>query len=256
MVIEPEYMLWAIEILITHFHILHDLGLNSFKFLFLHGEQKIADKNELFPGLNPSTLTSVRVYNKQIPNPDNEAVQNIIHSGISNSNEDGIPLYKSEELTMPNIVFYLDEDINIKPLVDELIELFPDKYKLSSKLSRYNLRLSNTLGWSIGKNYSKRDLSQINIPLEYQYILTNKKLRQSHKMFPRYVSNHTIINDDNSVNNILSYTSAILPPPYKSLKDVYSAYGLLEYYNNIFKKLGIEPILKSGGKKKTKKKIR
>jgi hypothetical protein len=114
------------------------------------------------------------------------------------------------------------------------------------------MRLTNTINFSIGgNNEGKYKLSYLNIPLEYQLILSNEKLRQTHKLFPRYVSNHTIINDDNTVNNILSY-SIFLPQDCKSIKQAYSKYNLLEYYDNIFSKLGIEPLLTSGGKK-TKK---
>jgi hypothetical protein len=252
MTIDPIYMLWATETMVRHFTALQKLGLYAFKFLFLHGEYKLTNKNELYPDMSQTTLGTIQLYSRELTNPDkNEAIQTIIDS----SNKTGSQIYKSEELPMPMIVMYLNEDItNLKPLVDYLIQLFPDKYNLHSKLSRYNLRLSNTLGWSIGgENHSKQQSPHIHIPLEYQLILINEKLRQSHKMFPRYLSNHTLIHDDNTVNNILSY-AVILPSIYTSFREVYSKYGLLEYYTSIFRKLGIPELIGKGGKKNKKNK--
>ena len=256
MTIDPIYMLWAVETMIRHFTALQKLGLYAFKFLFLHGEYNLTSKNELYPDMSQTTLGSIQLYPRELTNPDkNASIQTIIDS----ANKTGSQIYKSEVLPMPMIVIYLNGSVtNFKPLVDYLIELFPNKYNLNSKLSRYNLRLSNTLGWSIGgENYSKQQSPHIHIPLEYQLILTDENLRQSHKMFPRYLSNHTIIHDDNTVNNILSY-AVILPPTYRSFREVYSKYGLLEYYTGIFKKLGIPEIIGTGGNKnkKSKQKIK
>jgi hypothetical protein len=275
--IRPEYMLWAIETLFIHCNELFDLGLFSYKFMFLHGEQRLVDKYELYPPPNPTPKPDyMNIYSRKLPLPETTDIPDVIRALIESTKpfasvtgtESGASasasvadehfteplLFKREIVNASTLVFYLKtmKDNNYKPLIDRLIQLFPDEYNLSDKLPRYNMRLTNTINFSIGgNNEGKYKLSYLNIPLEYQLILSNEKLRQTHKLFPRYVSNHTIINDDNTVNNILSY-SIFLPQDCKSIKQAYSKYNLLEYYDNIFSKLGIEPLLTSGGKK-TKK---
>jgi hypothetical protein len=233
----PRYFCWVLETILLHIHEFYACGLQSFKFMFLHGEDKLINMSEIYPTIEPGqTLEEYTVM------------------------ENGKPTqYKREQLFMPNIVFYLLDAVgnNAKPIMDLLVRLFPDEFELSCYIPRANIRVSNNVSFSVGGgNVDKYDNPALqHVPLEYGKIINTPALHSSHKMFSRYLTGHTIINDDLTVNNIASYKLCVAQ--YKSFKSIFEQYNLMEYYMGICAKLRIdEAVMNSvtGGKSKKSKK--
>ena len=239
MCVYPRYFCWAIETLCRHLDELYRRGLDSFKFIFLHGEERINNIAEIYPNVaHGQTLEEYTVME------NGEAKQ-----------------YKREQLFMPNIVFYISHSIgnNAKPLIDMLVDLFPDDFELSSHIPRSNIRVSNNVSFSVGgENYSKYDNPTLQrIPFEYGKIINTPSLHESHRLFSQYLTGHTLINkveDVLTINNIASYKMCV--GTYPSFKSIFERYNLMEYYMGICGKLGIdEAVMNSvaGGKSKKKR---
>jgi hypothetical protein len=236
MCVYPRYLCWVLETLFMNLPELYARGVDAFKFGFLHGEDRINNLAEIYPTIQPGQ--TVEEYT-------------VIENGEPKQ-------YKREQLFMPNIVFYLLDSVgnNAKPLIDMLVALFPDEFEISCDIPRANIRVSNNVSFSVGGgNVEKYDNPALQrIPFEYGKIINTPALHSSHQMFSRYLTGHTLINEDLTVNNIASYKMCV--GQYPSFKSIFERYNLMEYYMGICGKLGIdEAVMNSvtGGKTKKNK---
>ncbi len=231
--VHPRYFCWVLETIIRNIHDLYRCGLQSFKFMFLHGEDKISNLSEIYPNIEPGqSLEEYSADGKQ---------------------------YKREQLFMPNIVFYLLDAVGprAQQIIDKLVELFPNEFKLSCDIPRSNIRVSNNISISVGGgNREKYDNPALqHMPFEYGKIIATPALHTSHKLFSQYLTGHTLINEDLTLNNIASYKMCV--GQYPSFKTIFERYNLMKYYMGICGKLGIdEAVMNSiaGGKSKKKNK--
>jgi hypothetical protein len=218
MCVRPECLYWTVETIILKLKLLQMAGMDNFKFLFLPGEDSIFSIAEVYPDLRPGEDVSTYV-------------------------DDGIE-YKREQLNMPNIILYIRSEItDIKPLVDALVELFPNDYTISTgDIPRFNMRINNNVCFSVGGGNEHKYALRGSIPAEYAVLLKNPDLCQPYDRFSKYLTGHDIFNEDCSQNNIKSYNN-IFAKEYRSFQNVFNSVGLLSYYNDIFTKLRIPPIL-------------
>jgi hypothetical protein len=235
--VHPRYFCWVLETIILNIHELYRCGLQSFKFMFLHGEDKLINMSEIYPNIEPGH-----------PLEEYTVVEN------------GAPTrYKREQLFMPNIVFYLLDAVgpHAQQMIDLLVRLFPDELELSCDIPRSNIRVSNNISISVGGgNREKYDNPALqHMPFEYGKIINTPALHRSHRLFSQYLTGHTLINDDLTLNHIASYKMCV--GQYTSFKSIFERYNLMEYYRGICGKLGIdESVMNSTSGGKSKKKIK
>ena len=248
MCVKQEYLYWTIETLVRNLKNLKRLGIQAFKFLFLMGESKLLKIAEVYPSITPEN-----------PNVSTYTV-NDIH-------------YKRELLNAPDIVFYLNEKLDLKTLIDELCRLFPNEYPISRGIPRFNIRLNNNVCFSVGgHNQLKFDSELPTIPLEYKHILESRNC--DYNRLSQYLTGHDLLNEDCTPNAILSYTKLIPPyveydsddepipvepteyPEHISFRNTFKSHGLLSYYDDIFDTLHIDPIIITAGKPKRTKRTK
>ena len=209
MAVKPIFYYWVVETLIRNKRRI-DPDVCQFKLMYLIGEEKRKHMVDVFPEFHGDVLT----YH------DSE--------------------YKRELLGTPNIVFYLKPGANVKSVADTLCALFPDRLDLTMHVPRFNMRLNNNVYISFGgHNTHKVNLRELYVPDEYRRILEsrNPALGPISKRF----SGHTLLKDDGTPNNILSYQKLI---PRGSFREIYAEHGLDEYYHEVFSHDMFNPELK------------
>jgi hypothetical protein len=207
---KDEYVYWMVETLLLNFQRLVDVGLKRFKYMFLIGENNLFSITEIFPDILISGI--------------NNPIEHYTHKGIQ---------FKTELLNMPNIVLYTRNQDNYTDLMHVLCELFPNKFPLSKGISRFNMRINDNVTFSIcGNNENKFIKNSDVIPAEYKLIINKVRLNPERcdELIPysKMVTGNTLLNDDCTVNKILSYNNTVSIFP--SFKAIYTQYGLMEYY--------------------------
>ena len=201
MCVLPEYYFWVMETLLHNKTALDPLGLVCIKFAHLIGEQKLNSLSDVYPDL-----------------VEGEDVRTYSYEGRE---------YKREVLNQPNVVFYLFANANIRGMADTLCRLFPNDYRLSFGVPRFNTRLNDNVYISFsGDNRDKYNLEGLHVPDEYRIILANPAFRDLSIRF----SGHTLLNAEGE-NNILSYQKLL---PMGSFRTMYTQYELEPYYDEIF----------------------
>jgi hypothetical protein len=225
MCIKPEYFYWTIETIIRNYQNLQRLGMRSFKLLYLFGEIKILNIAEIFPTNKPGESISTYVFNGKT--------------------------YRRELLNSPNIVFYIHPSLkDVKLLVDELCRLFPDTASISFGIPRFNIRVNDNVCISLGgNNVDKFDNGEPHIPSEYQHIIDNPS-QCEYRLLSRYLTGHDVL-EECTVNNIKSYEK-VLSPAFSSFRQAFKSVGLLSYYDSMFVKLHLRPIIVTAGRKSKK----
>ena len=199
MCVHPNYLYWVVETLIRNYPRLRPHGVEQFKFSYLVGEYKLNTFAEIYPNTEPGV-------------------------GINSYGD-----YRREVLNPPNVVFFLNRDPNLKPIADILCELFPERYDITFGVPRFNMRLNRNVYISFeGHNERKYDLLDLVTPREYARILETKNPRYNE--LSETFSGHTLMHEDGSENNIQSYKKLLRG----SFKEVYTRYGLLDYYEEVF----------------------
>jgi hypothetical protein len=230
MIVKDEYFYWSIFTLLENYEQLRSLGLSMFKFSYLLGEKKMNHFSEMFPR-TPREGELFETYNI------------------------GERQYRREVLHAPIIVMYLNVT-TIEPLIRFLQTLFPVPIS-TGEVPRFNYRIDDNLFFSVeGHNQYKFDIPGVP-PEEYQRMLSDPPKYAEYNEFSRYISGHDVLYGSHP-NNIRSYHH--LFQRQTSFRDVYASVGLLEDYKNMWRKLGLSPILDvSGGnllkhRKRTKRK--
>jgi hypothetical protein len=158
--------------------------------------------------------------------------------------------YRREYLQPPNVVLYLNSDIDIKKLIDFLVELFPNSSDLNGKIitipdkiPRFNIRINDIVCFSVDghnqdKNKNLEGFIDENIPKEYKQIIdlaTNYNLSRDQcnllNNYSTYLTGHHLLDFVDGrciVNNILSYKGIIGNKG--SFYNVFKELNLLEYY--------------------------
>jgi hypothetical protein len=228
--IKDEYYFWALEKIKNNCDILCSLGIDQFKYMTNFGEIKIFKYEELYPNYK-----------------DKNGIDFIDNNFEEYYFKDNI--YKRELLNPPNIVFYLKESIikythhgALSSLLNKLVEMFPDHLPISNGVSRFNIRFSKNVCFSIGgNNESKFDKELVNdksIPLEYQTIINMSNdmeltTAQYDKLneYSVNISGHHVLKYDQGrhiPNNILSYRN-LLTVEYKSFEELFQDKLLFNY---------------------------
>jgi len=216
--VQDNNFYWAIETLLRNYTELTELGMSCFKFVYLRGESKLFSISEIFPDIIP-----------------NEPIETYRNNGKE---------YRRELLNPPNIVIYIREDVTLRgsilrPLVSKLTELFPDDHNVSVGVPRFNIRLNKNIFFSTGGgNEFKYGATDTFLPTEYDILIKTPELHATHAIFSKYLTGHDII-EDGRINNISSYNNIFSEKT--SFKDQFERFGLLDFYNDIFRKLGIAP---------------
>jgi hypothetical protein len=221
--IKDEYYFWVLEIIKNNYNILCDLGIDSFKFTTNFGEKKIFKYEELYPNyLDKSEVHFIDEYFDEYNFKDN--------------------VYKRELLNAPNIIFYLRKSIinysepgSLGKLLDRLIQMFPDHLDISNGVSRFNIKTSKNVCFSIGgDNEYKFDRDLVKdkiIPIEYQTIiniandfdLTSNQYDKLNE-YSINISGHQILKYESGkylANNILSYRN-LLTTQYSSFEELFN----------------------------------
>jgi len=230
MAIKPLFYYWVVETLMRN---KDRLGADvcQFKLLYLIGEEKRKQMVDVYPEFHGDLLT--------------------YHHGHE---------YKRELLGTPNIVFYLKPGANIKTVADTLCALFPDSLDLTMYVPRFNTRLNNNVYISFGgHNTHKVNFRSLHVPDEYRRILESRNPVLG--LISKRFSGHTLLNDDGTPNNILSYQKLI---PSGSFHALYAEHGLEKYYHDLFTpdfipKPKEDPAflaLYDGGKRRTRRTLR
>ena len=206
---KEEYLYWMVETLLLNFQRLVDIGLKRFKYMFLIGQNNLFSIAEIFPDILISGI--------------NNPIEHYTHKGIQ---------FKTELLNMPNIVLYTRNQDNYTDLMHVLCELFPNKFPLSKGISRFNMRINDNITFSVGGHNEDKftKISDI-IPAEYKLIINKGKINPERCEligYSKMVTGNTLINEDCTVNKILSYNN--IASPFPSFKAIYTQYGLMEYY--------------------------
>jgi hypothetical protein len=218
--IKNEYYFWAIENIKKNYMILYELGLDSFKFATNLGEEKIFSNQELYPNYQDESETKfIDLYFEEYNFKDK--------------------IYKRELLNPPNIVIYLKTKIRheqggLSLILNKLTQMFPDDLLISDGVSRFNIRFSKNVFFSLGgDNQYKFDKDLVNhkiIPLEYQTIiniandieLTSAQYNKLNE-YSTYISGHEVLKYHNGKykpNNIISYLN-LLPVDYNSFQELF-----------------------------------
>ena len=198
MCIKPEYFFWVIETLYRNVSTLDELGVLNFKICFLHGEFELTSLMEMFPFFE-----------------DGDDIPTYTIPGDPT-------IYKRELLTQSNIIIYLKQQ-PISDLIHYLIHLFPDKYKLSYGISRFNIRLSENVSFSVGgNNEDKYNHIGGSIPQEYAELLEDN----TGNSISERLTGHTLIHHGEP-NPIRSYYRIIETP---SFRESFEMAGLMEFY--------------------------
>jgi len=217
MKIKFEFIFWVVEKINKNLDLLLSLDLNSYKFDYCGGNNKLEHIREFFPNKEKEEKFNTYIFNKQE--------------------------YKRELFDTPNIVFYINNRINsdnLNTLIKTLVNLFPDTLDLSIGHPRFNIRLSNNLFISVGGDnqfkFERFKYKKENIPKEYNDIILNcekytKEDCDRINSYTKKLSDHYLLkfeNDKCVPNNILSYFN--LTFPYSSFEELFTNLNLLEYY--------------------------
>jgi hypothetical protein len=214
---KDEYIYWIVETLLLNFQKLVDIGLKRFKYTFLVGEYNVFSITEFFPNMNTRMPIEQHTY-KDIK-------------------------FKTELLNAPNIVLYTRNQDNYTELMHMLCELFPNDFFLSKGISRFNMRINDNITFSVGGHNEDKftKISDI-IPAEYKLIVNEVKRNPERceelTSYSKIVTGHTLLNEDCTVNKILSYNNIV--SPFSSFKAIYTKYGLMEYYISLSPDLDIQ----------------
>jgi hypothetical protein len=139
-VINEIYIFWVVNKLVKNIDKLHELGIYEFKFMYNYGKLKFASTLfEMFPA-NDLISDSKKLYMEEI------TIDNIEKYTYLDKE------YRREYLEPPNVVLYLNRDIDIKKLIDFLVELFPNISHLNGKMisipdkiPRFNIRINDVV---------------------------------------------------------------------------------------------------------------
>jgi hypothetical protein len=237
-VINEIYIFWVVNKLVKNIDKLHELGIYEFKFMYNYGKLKFASTLfEMFPG-NDLISDSKKLYMEEITNDNVEKYTYLDKE------------YRREYLQPPNVVLYLNSDIDIKKLIDFLVELFPNSSDLNGKIitipdkiPRFNIRINDIVCFSVDghnqdKNKNLEGFIDENIPKEYKQIIdlaTNYNLSRDQcnllNNYSTYLTGHHLLDFVDGrciVNNILSYKGIIGNKG--SFYNVFKELNLLEYY--------------------------
>lgn len=237
-VINEIYIFWVVNKLVKNIDKLHELGIYEFKFMYNYGKLKFASTLfEMFPA-NDLISDSKKLYMEEI------TIDNIEKYTYLDKQ------YRREYLEPPNVVLYLNRDIDIKKLIDFLVELFPNSSHLNGKMitipdkiPRFNIRINDVVCFSIDghnqdKNKNLDGFIDENIPSEYKEIIELSKNYNLSKdqcillnNYSKYLSGHHLLDFVDGqciVNNILSYKGIIGNKG--SFYNVFKELNLLEYY--------------------------
>jgi hypothetical protein len=266
-VINEIYIFWVINKLVKNIDKLHELGIYEFKFMYNYGKLKFASTLfEMFPA-NDLISDSKKLYMEEI------TIDNIEKYTYLDKE------YRREYLQPPNVVLYVNPDIDTKKLIDFLVELFPNSYHLNgkiisipNKIPRFNIRINDVVCFSIDgnnqdKNKNLEPFIDENIPSEYKEIIDlaakyNLSIDQCNLLnnYSHHLTGHHLLDFVDGrciVNNILSYKGIIGTKG--SFYNVFKELNLLEYYipmpmifpNQDNSSVSIIP----GGKRKVRKSI-
>ena len=144
-------------------------------------------------------------------------------------------LFNTKKYHSPNIVMYQYQDSNpeitkicFRKLVKTLLELFPDKLKISSKVySKFTFRINNNIYLCIGEGDDKiNKSSEYTIPIEYKKIIdlcsnkNNKECKKYNKIIKK-LSNHDLFIENDDINYLVKKNN-------NSINRIFNEIGLNE----------------------------